>query len=124
MKLKGGRRKNEKDNQKILKSMFFNSITYSLRKQFSDCVGFKCRYDFKSAVHCIRTDIDDCKLFCVGGRVNMILFIILKIVTTAVMAFFAIASALYAPKKKKASDGIILFAFAMFLAFGITFMWV
>lgn len=54
----------------------------------------------------------------------MILFIILKIMTTAVMAFFAIASALYAPKKKTASDGVILFAFAMFLVFGITFMWV
>lgn len=31
----------------------------------------------------------------------MILFIILKIVTTAVMAFFAIASAFDAPKQKK-----------------------
>nr|DAN23001.1 MAG TPA_asm: hypothetical protein [Bacteriophage sp.] len=54
----------------------------------------------------------------------MILFIILKIVTTAVMAFFAIASAFSAPKQKTASDGLIFFAFAMFLAFGITFMWV
>lgn len=54
----------------------------------------------------------------------MILFIILKIVTTAVMAFFAIACALDAPKQEKASDGVMLFAFAMFLAFGITFMWV
>lgn len=53
----------------------------------------------------------------------MILFIILKIVTTAVMAFFVIASALYAPKQKTASDGVIYFAYAMFLAFGITFMW-
>lgn len=53
----------------------------------------------------------------------MILFIILKIMTTAVMAFFAIASALYAPKQKTASDGVILFGFAMFLAFGITSMW-
>lgn len=75
-------------------------------------------------MHCVRTDIYDCKLLCVGGRVNMILFIILKIVTTAVMAFFAIASAFDAPKQKKASDGVILFAFAMFLAFGITFAWV
>lgn len=75
-------------------------------------------------MHCIRTDIADSKLFCVGGRVNMILFIILKIVTTAVMAFFAIASALYAPKHKTASDGVFFFATAMFLAFGITFMWV
>lgn len=54
----------------------------------------------------------------------MIGFIILKIVTTAVMAFFAIACALDAPKQKKASGGVVLFAFAMFLAFGITFMWV
>lgn len=54
----------------------------------------------------------------------MILFIILKIVTTAVMAFFAITCALYAPKQKTASDGVILFVLAMFLAFGITFMWV
>lgn len=54
----------------------------------------------------------------------MILFIILKIMTTAVMAFFAIASALYAPKQKTASDGVFFFATAMFLAFGITFMWV
>lgn len=54
----------------------------------------------------------------------MILFIILKIVTTAVMAFFTIACAIDAPKQKKASDGVKLFAFAMFLAFGITFMWV
>lgn len=54
----------------------------------------------------------------------MLGFIILKIVTTAVMAFFAIASALDAPKQKKASDAVILFAFAMFLALGITFMWV
>jgi len=54
----------------------------------------------------------------------MILFIILKIVTTAVMAFFTIASAFDAPKQKTASDGVILFAFAMLLAFGITFMWV
>ena len=54
----------------------------------------------------------------------MILFIILKIVTTTVMAFFAIASALYAPKQKMVLDGVFFFAFAMFLAFGITFMWV
>lgn len=54
----------------------------------------------------------------------MIGYMILKIMTTAVMAFFAIASALYAPKQKTALDGVFLFAFAMFLAFGITFMWV
>lgn len=52
----------------------------------------------------------------------MILFIILKIVTIAVMAFFAIACALDAPKQEKASDGVIYFALAMFFAFGITFM--
>lgn len=54
----------------------------------------------------------------------MILFIILKIVTTAVIAFFAIASAFYVPKQKTASDGVFFFVFAMFLALGITFMWV
>lgn len=54
----------------------------------------------------------------------MLGFMILKIMTTAVMAFFAIACMLDAPKQKKASDGVILFAFAMFLAFGITFAWV
>lgn len=54
----------------------------------------------------------------------MILFMILKIMTTLFLAFFAIASAFYAPKQKTASDGVILFVFAMFLALGITFMWV
>lgn len=54
----------------------------------------------------------------------MIGLMFLKIVTTAVFAFFAIASALYAPKQKTALDGVILFVFAMFLAFGITLMWV
>lgn len=54
----------------------------------------------------------------------MIGFMILKILTTAVMAFFAIVCAIYAPKQKTASDGVILFVIAMFLAFGITFMWV
>ena len=58
------------------------------------------------------------------GRKKMIGFMILKIMTTAVMAFFTIASAFDAPKQKTALDGIILFAFAMFLVFGITFMWV
>lgn len=53
----------------------------------------------------------------------MLGFMILKIMTTAVMAFFAIACVLDALKQKKASDGVILFAFAMFLAFGINFMW-
>lgn len=75
-------------------------------------------------MHCIRTDIADSKLFCVGGRTDMIGFMILKILTTAVMAFFAISSAFSAPKQKTASDGVILFAFAMLLALGITFMWV
>ena len=54
----------------------------------------------------------------------MIGFMLLKIMTTAVMAFFAIVSAYHAPKQKTAADGVILFVFAMFLAFGITFMWV
>lgn len=54
----------------------------------------------------------------------MIGFMILKIMTTLVLTFFAIAGALSAPKQKTASDGVILFVFAMFLAFGITFMWV
>lgn len=54
----------------------------------------------------------------------MIGLMFLKIVTTAVIVFFAIASAFYAPKQKTASDGVFFFVFAMFLAFGITFMWV
>lgn len=54
----------------------------------------------------------------------MLGFIILKIVTTAVMVFFAIASALDAPKQKTASEGVTFFALATFLALGITFMWV
>ena len=54
----------------------------------------------------------------------MIGFMILKILTTAVMAFFAISSAFSASEQKTASDGVILFAFAMLLALGITFMWV
>lgn len=49
---------------------------------------------------------------------------ILKIMTTLVYAFFGIHALWYAPKQKTALDGVILFAFAMFLAFGITFMWV
>jgi hypothetical protein len=53
-----------------------------------------------------------------------IVFMILKIMTTLVLTVFAIASALYAPKQKTASDGVFFFATAMFLAFGITFMWV
>lgn len=54
----------------------------------------------------------------------MLEFMILKIMTTLVLTFLAIVSAWYAPKEKTASGGIISFAFAMFLAFGITFMWV
>lgn len=54
----------------------------------------------------------------------MIGFMILKMMTTLVLTILAISGALYAPKQKTASDGVILFAFAMFLAFGITFMWV
>ena len=54
----------------------------------------------------------------------MIGFMILKIMTTLVLTILAIAGALYAPKQKTASDGVIYFAYAMFLALGITFMWV
>ena len=51
-------------------------------------------------------------------------FMILKIMTTLVLTVLAISALWYVPKQKTASDGVILFAFAMFLAFGITFMWV
>lgn len=54
----------------------------------------------------------------------MLGFMILKIMTTLVLTFLAIVSAWYAHKQKTASEGRISFAFAMFLAFGITFMWV
>lgn len=54
----------------------------------------------------------------------MIGFMILKIMTTLVLTFLAIVSAWYAPKQKTASEGVIFFALAMFIAFGITFMWV
>lgn len=47
-----------------------------------------------------------------------------KIMTTLVLTVLAISALWYAPKQKTASDGVILFAFAMFLAFGITFAWV
>lgn len=53
----------------------------------------------------------------------MIGILILKIVTTVVMALVSVASAWYAPKQKTASDGAFFFGFAMFLAFGIIFMW-
>ena len=49
----------------------------------------------------------------------MLGFMILKIMTV-----LAISALWYAPKQKTASDGVILFAFAIFLAFGITFMWI
>lgn len=54
----------------------------------------------------------------------MIGFMILKMMTTLVLTFFTIVGAYNAPKQKTASDGVIYFAYAMFLAFGITFMWV
>lgn len=54
----------------------------------------------------------------------MLGFMILKIMTTLVLTFLAISTLRSAPKQKTASDGVIFFAFAMFLAFGITFMWV
>ena len=52
----------------------------------------------------------------------MLVFMILKIMTTLVLTVLAIYALWYAPKQKTALDGVILFAFAMFLAFGITFM--
>lgn len=55
---------------------------------------------------------------------KMLGFMILKIMTTLVLTVLAISALWYAPKQKTASDGVILFAFAMFLAFGITFAWV
>lgn len=54
----------------------------------------------------------------------MIGFMILKIMTTLVLTILAIAGAYNAPKQKTASEGVIFFALAMFIAFGITFMWV
>lgn len=54
----------------------------------------------------------------------MLGFMILKIMTTLVLTVLAISGAWYATKQKTASDGVIFFAFAMFIAFGITFMWV
>ena len=87
-------------------------------------MGFQHGYNFKSDVYSIRIDTADSKLFCVGGRVAMLGFMILKILTTIVIAFVAISSAWYAPKQKTASDGVIFFALAMFLTFGIAFMWV
>ena len=54
----------------------------------------------------------------------MIGFMILKIMTTLVLAVLAIAGAWYAPKQKTAPDGVFFFAYAMFLALGIAFMWV
>lgn len=54
----------------------------------------------------------------------MIGLMILKIMTTLVLTILAIAGAYNAPKQKTTSDGVLSFALAMFLAFGITFMWV
>ena len=54
----------------------------------------------------------------------MIGYLILKIMTTLVLTVLAISALWYAPKQKTASDGVFFFATAMFLAFGITFMWV
>jgi hypothetical protein len=54
----------------------------------------------------------------------MIGYMILKIMTTLVLTVLAISALWYAPKQKTASDGVFFFATAMFLAFGITFMWV
>ena len=87
-------------------------------------MGFQHRYNFKSDVHSIWADIADSKLLCVGGRVEMIGFLALKIMTTVVLAFLTIATAWVATKQKTASDGVTIFACAMFLAFGIAFMWV
>lgn len=77
-----------------------------------------------SAVHSVRADIVDSKLLCVGGRVNVLGFMILKIMTTLVLICLAICGLWYAPKQKTGSDGALFFAIAMFLALGITFMWV
>lgn len=54
----------------------------------------------------------------------MLGFMILKIMTTLVLTVLAISALWYALKQKTASDGVILFELAMFLAFGITFAWV
>lgn len=54
----------------------------------------------------------------------MIGFMILKIMTTLVLTILVIAGACSAPKQKTAYEGVIFFAFAMFLALGIIFMWV
>lgn len=54
----------------------------------------------------------------------MIGFMILKMMTTLVLTVLAIAGVWSAPKQKTAYEGVIFFAFAMFLALGITFMWV
>lgn len=54
----------------------------------------------------------------------MLGFMILKIMTTLVLTVLAISGVWYAPKQKTASDGVIFFALAIFLALGIIFMWV
>lgn len=54
----------------------------------------------------------------------MIAIMTLKVLTSIVIALVAIASAWYAPKQKTALDRAFFFSFAMFLAWGIIFMWV
>lgn len=54
----------------------------------------------------------------------MLGFMILKIMTTLVLTVLAISALWYALKQKTASEGVTFFALAMFLALGITFMWV
>lgn len=54
----------------------------------------------------------------------MLGFMILKMMTTLVLIVLAISGAWYAPKQKTESEGVIFFALAMFIAFGIIFMWV
>ena len=54
----------------------------------------------------------------------MIGFFILKILTTVVLAILAISSVWTSVKQKSASEGVMMFSFAMFIAFGIAFMWV
>jgi hypothetical protein len=54
----------------------------------------------------------------------MLGFMILKMMTTLVLTFLTISGLWYAPKQKTASEGVVFFAIAMFIAFGITFMWV
>ena len=54
----------------------------------------------------------------------MLALMILKIMTTLVLTVLAISALWCAPKQKTALDKVLSFAFAIFIAFGITFMWV